>query len=131
MASSRGKVRSTYWIICAVKEEQASNHAGPARGETFPAFFIFFSSLFSLRDLVAFFFPSFLVSLAFDMTLPPCVRGNTMRLSPYDFSSLKIFCAVAPAPGFCRDRGAGVHKISSFPASAGRTEKGSDCVIAS
>jgi len=47
------------------------NYAGPARGETLPAFFSFFSSLLSLRDLAGFFFASFFVSLLFDITLPP------------------------------------------------------------
>jgi len=70
-----------YRTISALGDEKALNYAGPERGDTLPAFFSFFSSLLSLRDLAGFFFASFFVSLAFDIILPPYFvfrqRGNT------------------------------------------------------
>jgi hypothetical protein len=56
--------------VCLVRKGRY-DYAGPARGETFPAFFSFFSSLLSLRDLAGFFFPSFFVSLALDISRTP------------------------------------------------------------
>ena len=74
--------------------KRLGNYAGPERGETLPAFFSFFSSLFSLRDLEGFFFPSFFVSLAFDMILPPQFifhqQGNKSWFSPADGSYYRI-----------------------------------------
>ena len=71
MPSSMGRVRSMYLGVRLLLGEGCCCYAGPARGETFPAFFIFFSSLLSLSDFAGFFFPSFFVSLAFDITMPP------------------------------------------------------------
>jgi hypothetical protein len=74
-----------YRTIRVPSEKEALAYAGPARGETLPAFFIFFSSLLSLRDLAGFFFASFFVSLAFDIILPPYFVFRQRENTPWFF----------------------------------------------
>lgn len=78
MRASRECVRAglTARLFASARHPPRSRNPPPVQGKDHqadfvPAFFAFFSARFSLMDLVAGFFVSFLVSRLFDMVRPP------------------------------------------------------------